>query len=155
MDRLTRSWETKTWLKEEMSWKKLSEQLICLNRCLYPVTQSPDLKHSITKWESMCSRSSTQLTCAPRPLMPPVRELCTFKYGLRESPTAVLHHSTHVYKPSCATGHVGLAGPDFVWYDRGSHDRGVFSSILIENGCDDLTCWIGNTRTNQQIGTTR
>ena len=30
-------------------------------------TQSPDVIRSITKWESMCSRSSTWLTCAPQP----------------------------------------------------------------------------------------
>ena len=39
-ERLTKFWETKTWKKEEMSWK-LTEKLICLNRCLYWVTQNP------------------------------------------------------------------------------------------------------------------
>ena len=35
-ERLTKFWETKTWKKEEMSGKKLTEKLICLNRCLFP-----------------------------------------------------------------------------------------------------------------------
>ena len=32
-------WEIKTWNKEEMPWKKLTEKLICLNIHLYQVTQ--------------------------------------------------------------------------------------------------------------------
>ena len=39
--RLMMFWETKTWNQEKMSWKKLSEKLICLNRYLFLVTQSP------------------------------------------------------------------------------------------------------------------
>ena len=113
--------------------KKPTEKLTRLNRYLFLVTQSPDLLRSITKWESMCSRSSTQLKCASRPWMPSVWELHTFKYGLRESPTAVLYHSTHAYKLSFANGR--RAGwPRLVRYDRGAHDRGAFSSILIKNG---------------------
>ena len=41
MERLTKFWETKTWKNEEMSWMKLIEKLICLNRYLFLVTQSP------------------------------------------------------------------------------------------------------------------
>ena len=137
-ERFTKFWEIKTRSEEEMLRKKPIEKLICLNRCLYLVTQSQrknvwhlgfvflavlalrsddyietcdiyqkkhscrcnvlpelhktisvpprpfdvrvvttqnrDLKHSqclhldltrsITKWESMCSRSLTQLVCA-------------------------------------------------------------------------------------------
>ena len=40
-ERLTKFSEIKTWKKEEMPWKKLTEKLICLNRCLFLVTQSP------------------------------------------------------------------------------------------------------------------
>ena len=35
-----------------------------------------------------------------------------FKYRLRESPNAILHHSTQACKPSSAIGHVGLDGPN-------------------------------------------
>ena len=41
MERLTKFWGTKTWKEEEMSWMKLTEKLICLNRYVYLVTQSP------------------------------------------------------------------------------------------------------------------
>ena len=66
--------------------------------------------------------------------MPSKWELHTFKYGLRESPTAVLHHSIHVYKPSFGDWSCWVGWPRLVRYDRGTHDRGVFSSILIKNG---------------------
>ena len=36
-ERLTKSWKTETWKKEETPWKKPIEKLIYLNRCLYPV----------------------------------------------------------------------------------------------------------------------
>ena len=41
--------------------------------------------------------------------MPSVRELHLFKYGLKESPNA---YSTQAFKPTSATGHVGLADPN-------------------------------------------
>ena len=34
-------WETKTWNREKVSWKKLTEMLICLNIYLFLVTQRP------------------------------------------------------------------------------------------------------------------
>ena len=42
MERSTKFWETKTRKKnKEMSWMKLTEKLICWNRYLFLVTQSP------------------------------------------------------------------------------------------------------------------
>ena len=43
IERLTKFWETMTRKKEEMPWMKLTEKLICLNRYLFLVTQSPTM----------------------------------------------------------------------------------------------------------------
>ena len=45
--------------------------------------------------------------------------------------------------------------PRLVRYEQETHDRGVSSSILIEDGVMSKTCCTGNTGTNQQSGTTR
>ena len=39
--KLIQKHQTKTWEKDEASWKKLTERLICLNRYLFLVTHSP------------------------------------------------------------------------------------------------------------------
>ena len=56
-----------------------------------------------------------------------------FKYGLKESSNAVLHHFTQACKPSSAIGHVGLPGSN-LFGTTVECTTGVLSSILIENG---------------------
>ena len=83
-----------------------------------------------------------------------VWELHTYQYGLRESSAAILHHSIHVYKPSCATGHVGLAGPTCSIPPRNARQRRLQFDSHRER-YDGQTCWIEKSGTNQEHRTTR
>ena len=88
----------------------------------------------ITKWESMCSRSLTQSARAPRSLdavRVGVAHVRVWVERKSERNLPSFHTSSQAYV--CDWSY--RAGwPRLVRYDRGMHDRGVFSSILIENG---------------------
>ena len=62
MERLTKFREIQTWNEKEVLWKKPTEKFHLPEQI--PLLD-PDIIRSITQWESMCSRSSTQSTCAP------------------------------------------------------------------------------------------
>ena len=109
--------------------KKPTEKLSHPNRYLFLVTQSPDLIRSITKWESMCSRSLTRSANTPRPWMPSVWGVAYVQVWV-ETQFSIIPH-----KPASLRLRLVTAGwHKLVRYDQGVHDRGVLSSILIENG---------------------
>ena len=62
MERLTKFREIRTWNKEEVLRKKPTEKFHLPEQITLLDT---DIIRSITQWESMCSRSSTQSTFAP------------------------------------------------------------------------------------------
>ena len=86
--------------------------------CFTGTEEDPAKQHNQgTMHEVLGDQHMEQISDAPEEAeqeVDPPKELHMLKYGLRESPSAVLHHSIQAYKPSCAPGHVRLAGPDLI-----------------------------------------
>ena len=108
-----------------------------------------DLIRSLTKWESMCSRSLTQLACASQ-----MGTTYDQAWIVRESES--VGSLTHACLRAFVHGWTRWTGwPELVRCDRRTHNRGVLGSTLAKNGAAIRPAGLEGAGTNHESRTTR